>query len=281
MSGGTGEDTVVEGEGRLGQRSHPRRGARVAYSLLDASRGRPLRESREVFVQRGFFGAVFTGNAAAMGLDIAHRGRVDSRLFIRAIQRRFIGTNGRHRRLDAATGGASQPFDDGIDTITVGLSVLETLEHEGCRAFTEQGRPSQPIGPGVVGREHGSHVAGQIHRAHQGLVDASGRERPHGCFQGLEAGSLFAGQGEARTSDPKLPCQPARNDAAQRTHGPVGGQRRTSGSGKGVGRLQHRPAEVEVRCAEIQPDADEDPSGELLFVAQTRVVHRALGDGEH
>ena len=44
---------------------------------------------------------------------------------------------------------------------------------------------------------------------------------------------------------------------------------------------QHGPADVEVRRVEIQPDADENPGGELLFGAQARIVHGAFGDREH
>ena len=78
--------------------------------------------------------------------------------------------------------------------------------------------------------ENRPQVAGQIHGTDQCLVKFTILQLADGHLQRPDAGTFLTGESKTRPADTEFTGDPAGHDAAERTHGAVGGQGRSGGS---------------------------------------------------
>ena len=130
----------------------------------------------------------------------------------------------------------------------------------------------------AVCAEHGAHVPRQVHCADEGGVQLARAQRVHADLERAQPGGLLARDRVAGTADAELACDAAGHDAAERTHGAVGGERRHRGFAQ---RLVYRPAKVEVRRVEVEGNAYEHARAQSHVPVDARVGERTGHHVEH
>ena len=202
------------------------------------------------------------------------------------------------RRLEAAgTGtGDADAANHGVDAVAVAVGVGEALEDDRHGAFAGDGVLVQS-GFGEAGAE----VAGEFHAAGEREIEFAALEGAHGDFQGAQAARVFAAHGVALAADAELLRDAAGVGAGERAHRAVGVERRVGalddagGPGGGVvfgnvggeavgpvgGAVEHGPAEVEIRRAEVEAEADEDAGARGIRLGHAGVGEGVAGDFEH
>ena len=250
--------------------------------------------------QSSSFHAILGRAAAAVGFQITDLRRCQVRLAVGTLQGAAIsGTSGDHQ---VAAGGADS-HDHRIDPVAVAFGIFQPLQDHGGRTFADDAAVGGLVEGGGLTRtgerasqvltESGAQVAGKIDRPDYGPIYLVSLKLAHGRFQRAQAGSLLAGQGEARPAATKLPGDTAGDHAAQRTHGPVGRERRSAGVSQRGGPVSQflraqvetqllrpacrlfgdRPAEAEVGAVQVECDADKNAGTMVVGTIESCVGH--------